>query len=361
MVKKKILIASVLKPVNEPRMYKKLGLSLAQNPDLDLHIAGYSPSQSTEDKDITFHPIFNFKRLSFKRIHAKKVFSKLLHQIGPDVLIVNTFELLGPAIQYKRLNKCRVIYDIRENHRFNILHLGVYPWPLKYIPARIVAIAENRFAPEVDHFLLAEACYAEELSFLDGRYTVIENKYAGPLIERQSQSGQLRLAFTGTLHNSTGVFEAIRLFEALKDDIPGLQLSITGHAAPRSVFEAIKQKAQPGLILRISNTPLGNSEILDTYRQSDILLAPYRMSVQNQNKIPTKLYDALANGIPMIISRNPKWQDLTGHLPWIYHHNFADDMLEDVSAFIREKHDTQPQRDAMWESEREKLLALPYF
>jgi hypothetical protein len=361
MVKKKILIASVLKPANEPRMYKKPGLSLAEKPNLEVHIAGYEPTGNISDKLVEFHPIFNFNRLSIKRLSLKKPFINLLERIRPDVLIVNTFELLPTAVQYKRHANCTLIYDVRENHRYNILHLGVYPFPVKNVLARIVSGIESRYAPETDHFLLAESCYANELDFIAERFTVIENKYQGELIQRTEQKGKIRMSFTGTIHFSTGIEEAIRFFEMAKDAYKGLTLTITGHAAQDSVMNFLESKKQPGIILNVQDRPLSNDEILKTYSQTDILLAPYRMSTQNRNKVPTKLYDALANGIPMIISKNEKWQNLTQHLPWIYHHDFNDKNIDDLLTFIREKHFTQAQRDATWETEIEKLLSLSYF
>ena len=176
-MKKKVLISSILKPVNEPRMYKKLGLTLSENLNLDVHISGFKPENFVADEKITFHPIFDFNRLSLKRFGAGKKFAQLLKTIKPDILIVNTFELLNEARKYKLKYNCKLIYDVRENHQFNIRYLGIYPLVIKELIAKQIGRIEHKNAKFIDHFILAESCYADELTFLDSNYTVIENKY----------------------------------------------------------------------------------------------------------------------------------------------------------------------------------------
>ena len=94
MRKTRILIASVLKPVNDTRMFEKVGQSLAKLSETEIHIAGFKAKNLSNASGIYFHPIFSFNRISFGRIQAQWNYYKLLLQLKPEVIIPNTFELL---------------------------------------------------------------------------------------------------------------------------------------------------------------------------------------------------------------------------------------------------------------------------
>ncbi len=363
MDKKKVLIASVLKPVNEPRMYKKLGLSLAEFPNLEIHIAGFNPDNLTNDHKITFHPIFNFKRLSLDRFQSGKKFLALLNTLNPQILIINTFELLVPALKYKRNNSCFLIYDIRENHSLNVSSLGIYPFPLNRLLASYIRNIEFKAAKHIDHYFLAEKCYLEELSFISPNFTVLENKYQGDkIIRKPFDPSVIQFAFTGTAHDSTGIFKAINFVQAIIELGQKAELNLCVHATKETVYARLKKITLPWLKGIIKNKPVDQTEIIQAYRNSDVLLAPYKVSVQNQNKFPTKLFDALANGIPMIISENQYWKSNCNPNAPIIHFNFELDPNESTLDIIKSKiHSDFVDESALWNSEKIKLNFLNTF
>ena len=54
MKKQRIVLASVLKPVDDTRMFEKIGKSLSDNPDFEIFIIGYPSKQPPNDPEITF-------------------------------------------------------------------------------------------------------------------------------------------------------------------------------------------------------------------------------------------------------------------------------------------------------------------
>ena len=58
-----LVIASVLKPVDDVRMYKKFGKSLARTGKYAVNIVGFQTQATLDDAAIRFHPLFGFSRL----------------------------------------------------------------------------------------------------------------------------------------------------------------------------------------------------------------------------------------------------------------------------------------------------------
>src|SRR5690606_5858672 len=116
----KTVIASVLKPVDDTRMYEKFGLSLQQTYRYEVNIIGFISKNPPEDRDIGFYQIFNFSNSSCMRIFSSFRFEKYLFKIAPSLLIVTTFALLPIAILYKLFNhSTQLVYDVTEIYALN--------------------------------------------------------------------------------------------------------------------------------------------------------------------------------------------------------------------------------------------------
>jgi hypothetical protein len=98
-LKAKILIASTLKPVWDPRAYEKLGKSLASTSEYEVEIIG-SGQDAPEDKKVKFHPI-PFERRLFKRLTNQIKILRIICTVRPDVLIISTHELIISAVLYR--------------------------------------------------------------------------------------------------------------------------------------------------------------------------------------------------------------------------------------------------------------------
>ena len=73
--KRRIVLASVLKPVNDPRMFEKMGQSLSRH--YEVHIIGTKSKTDSSHDNIIFHPLASYTRLSLDRmLSAIKNFKK---------------------------------------------------------------------------------------------------------------------------------------------------------------------------------------------------------------------------------------------------------------------------------------------
>ena len=319
MSEKRILLASLLKPINDTRMYEKLGLSLSKLPDTEIHICGFSaPTPALAPANITFHPLFNFTRLSIGRLRAQVSFYKLLQSLKPDLVIVCTHELLLAAYFYCRASKAKLVYDVQENYALNIRSQQNYPYLVRHLLAYGIELLEKFVAPTVDHFILAEKCYARELSFLGKSFTVLENKYKpgsnyiAPNTPVQLNNTPLRLLYSGTIALEYGIIDAIALTDQLYTLAPDTSLTIIGYCANSNTWQQVQQQVKDKPYIRIigGDQLVPHSQIIDAMREANVGLLPYRAHPSTANCIPTKLFEYMAHGLVILISQNPIWQGI---------------------------------------------------
>ena len=210
----KLVIASLLKPVDDIRHFRKIALTLGQTSKYEINIIGFESKNNREYPSIHFHPIFKHRRPGFARFAQYFKYYLKLFQVKPTVLIVNTPELLIVSIAYKILFGSKLIYDIRENYKANFLYQKIYSYPIRHLLAYFSRIIEVLSSPFINHFILAERCYEHQLPFIGDRYTIIENKVLQSVTmteKRLNPKSGIRLIFTGTIAEVTGVFRAIQL------------------------------------------------------------------------------------------------------------------------------------------------------
>ena len=213
--KTRILIASVLKPVDEPRAFEKIGQTLSNN-GFEIFISGATVSSDQTVDSISFLPHKVSGRISLSRIAARFKILKAALRLKPDLFIVSTHELLGIGMIYRLLTRRKLIYDVQENYFKNILYTNAFPKFLRWPVASLVRFKEMVASTFVSGFILAEKCYEKELNFIGKIYCMAENKAKVPNgFQRRPDSNSIKLLFTGTLAESTGIFAAITLAKRL--------------------------------------------------------------------------------------------------------------------------------------------------
>jgi glycogen synthase len=371
MSEKRILLASLLKPVNDTRLYEKLGLSLSKIPGVSIHLVGYAgPIPTNAPGNITFYPAFRFNRLSLGRAAAQTAFYKLLVKVKPELLIVTTHEFLLVSLLYKKRYGCKVIYDIQENYSLNLRAQHNYPGPLKHVMAMVIRSVERLAASGIDHFLLAERSYADELPFLDERYTFIENKYKPSTNQSQSPAtpvaipgaGPLRLLYSGTIAEEYGIWEAIRLAETMHAHNKGTKLTIIGYCANAQTLAKLKAYCSGKQFIELigGNQLVPHSQILDQIRQSHIGLLPYRPNPSTFRCIPTKVYEYMAHALPILIQQNPMWKSLVDGNDAGLSIDFRTDNVETLydNLLQRSFYNAGIPAAINWDSEEQKLLTV---
>ena len=327
-----LLLASVLKPVDDTRMRGKFAETLRQRPHTQVHVAGRKRTGGGADHPhaasaVHQHPIFEGSRLSLGRVAAQWRYWRLLHLLRPDVVIVHAPELLPATLLWQRLGRSRkFLYDIRENYALNVSTQRVYRGLVRRLLAAGLRWVETRAARRAAGLLLAESSYADELPFLRElparRVVVLENKYQpAPTETPPAQPRQLppptetlQLLFSGTISELNGVWEAIALAEQLHTAWPGgAHLTIIGFCQQPALLRALKTRVATwptGLTLIGGAGLVPHAAIVAAIGRSHLGLLPYRPHPSTERCRPTKLFEYLAHGLPVVSSLNALWNEL---------------------------------------------------
>ncbi|WP_026464450.1 glycosyltransferase [Adhaeribacter aquaticus] len=366
----RILLASILKPVTDTRMYHKFGLSLAKIPQAAVHVVGFAtPLPTNAPHNVFFHPIFSFPRLSPKRFLVSLKFLYLLARVKPQVVIICTPELLVAGLIYKLFSSCSLIYDVQENYYLNIKSQGVYPNLMKDLLGSFVRLNEKLASYFIQQFLLAEKSYAQELTFLRDNYIILENKFKPESLEEpinyiskgvQVNPAPIKLLYSGTISKLYGIFEAIELANALFKVNNAVSLTIIGYCPQPEVYQQVitQIKNKPYITLIGGKTLVPHAQITEAIRNNTLGLLPYHSHPSISHCIPTKLYEYMANGLPVIVEQNPYWQPIIDHYQAGIHINYQaykqEEILEELYKQVFYK--GRDLREAFWETEEKKLL-----
>lgn len=382
-MKKKVVIASVLKAVDDVRMYEKFANSIIKYfpSEVEVHILGAKSNQpqtpNPKPQTIFFHPISDFDRLSKKRWTYSKIFLNKVLELKPSLLIINSPELLLPALLIKIKLKIPIFYDVRENYWRNILYQPTYRSYLRPILAVAVRSLEYLSRLWIDFYLLAEKCYEKETSFGRGKSEIIENKYVGEgfgfrsegvgistLKPSNSQTFKLlnpQLLYTGTISPTYGTINAIRFIKKIRKYLPDSQLLIRGFCSDEKYLKLLEHEAKgfDFITLEISNVPVNHQEIISTFKEASIALLPYLLNKSTENCIPAKLYEYIAHNLPMIIQKNALWESVCNPCKAALFIDFEEESIENLATQIAtypfySEGDTS---FVFWENREEKKLA----
>jgi glycosyltransferase involved in cell wall biosynthesis len=310
-----IVIASILKPLDDVRHFQKLGNSLAKLPNVYVHILGRETTYQIPKtgSNITFRVLFPSQGNLFQRLIAPWRLFFYLVKVKPEQVISCTNELLIVIILYKILFGTKIVYDIQENYAENIRNKANLGFIAKSVIATYIRSIEIICAKFIDQFWLAEACYERELPFVKGKFITLENK---SLFFRHREAISLRsnkvihLLFSGTIAKENGIFEAIELAHALHKIDNRYRLTIVGCChQPETAIELEKLAlTYKSFISLIHNTiPIEYRLIQENVLKADIGLICYQTQPNFKNKMPTKLYEYTTAGLPILLQNNPKW------------------------------------------------------
>ena len=361
MNQKKIFIASVLKPVDDIRHYKKLALSLAKANKYQIFILGKGYPKKTLCRQIQFESFGDFNRSNIlKRIIAQFIFSRRIHHDRPQVVIITTVELLPISVILKFIFKFKLIYDIQENYTYNVLYQKEYPLWIKLILLPLTKLAVI-FHHWVDHFFLAESSYIKELKLRTSSVTILENKAiknpASVAREKWNLGDNLKLLFTGTLSDYSGVKNAIDVYFKIRSTYKNTTLTIIGKCIDSNLLRHLKQTANLNSSIELfSDTrPVDHERIMENIINSNLGIIGYTPNKTNQNRIPTKLYEYAGYGLPYLIHHHEPWlkksKELGGGIAIDLKNFNVDKVLRELS-LLR----PAPSESAIWREEEVLLL-----
>ncbi|MCR9016688.1 glycosyltransferase [Aquiflexum gelatinilyticum] len=361
-----IVIASVLKPLKDPRLYYRFAISMRETNKYLINIIGFSIKKETDEKNIRFHSIFSKNRNDFSRAVLGLRLIKILIQVKPKLVIITTFELLPAALLGKLFFRYNLVYDIRENYVLNLEQNKTLRGLNKSLSKLLVRFIECCSNPFIEHYFFAEKVYQKEFPRIKN-YTVLQNKYFGQIQDvkpvKLNEKRKLRFLISGTLTEVYGIIEGIKWFQTILRHFPQASLTILGHITMIDYGEKLRRICldQKSIHLQISENPLPYSDILKGYQETDIVLLPYHQIPSISPKIPSKLYESIALGKPCLFQKNTLWHSICSEYPAgigidFTDTNHAQEKLEgflDTEFFVK-----KPGEEILWKSDETLFLPI---
>jgi glycosyltransferase involved in cell wall biosynthesis len=353
-----VLIASTLKPIRDVRAYQKLALSLSETNTYKVNIIGFSPKKPKSEPGIrSFSSMSRFDS-PFDRVLAQGRFVRCILQVRPRLLICCTYELLPLAAFFKSIIGYKLVYDVQENYRANLDLNDTLPPGRKTQADGLIRRSEE--VSGVDLYLLAERCYADEMP--EKRpFLILENKFQGerrPVKALHFQGRKkFRFCISGTITPAFGTWNAICWFGEILKTYPESELEIIGHCPIKPFREKLTQAAQnlPQLLLKVAQDPIPHEELVDALKKADFALLPYQNHPAISGKMPTKLFECAALGIPVLITPNPIWEDFLREFRGGHPVNFSDPSMANAE-FTRTLEQvffvSTPPESVLWKTEK---------
>ena len=316
-----LVIASVLKPVDDTRMYEKFARSLAATGRYAVNIVGFLPRKEVTDKEIRFHPLFDFHRLSGKRLLANFKCYQALQRIQAHIIIVTTPELYPAVALFRRKHSgCVVLYDIQENYDRNIEYNQGFGWPWKNGMRWMVRQVEERLIQRAQRYLLAERGYVLEMpQLLPERVIIIQNKVVRlpQSTHKKDVSDSLSIIYTGTVSEVYGIRQAMHLAQTLIEKChPDATFTIVGHVPQHRLYRDLLawEQQYPWLQLVIDKKPLPHATILSYISQADWGVVSHQPVPSIANCFPTRIWEYMVYQLPFLLQDHPYWTDYCA--PW---------------------------------------------
>ena len=309
MGKKTIVIASILKPVDDPRMYERFAFSLVETNKYQVKIIGFPSTVESSHQDIEFISLPRFKRLSLTRLLIPLIILRKVLKINPALFILNTWELLGAGFWARVIRKVPMVYDVRENYALNIHHSASLPYFLRILISPLVRLQEWIMTPFVRSIIFAEENYTSELEFMNKKAAVVRNKYKGEEQAVHTPGERTQLVYTGTIGRDYGIFEAVDLVTELHRIDPRFRLTIAGFAPHKRTWKELERRTRGLDFIKIigGDRWVPHQEIMSYIANANMAILPYRLTPPIRNCFPTRIYEYASYELPMILTDNPRW------------------------------------------------------
>jgi hypothetical protein len=261
-------------------------------------------------------PLKSFRRERVNRLKSSLELLRKIHEVKPELIIINTPELLCVAILNRIFFGRKIIYDVLENYYRNIRFTTVYPTWLRLPLALVTRLVELISAPLIHYFFFAEKGYDAELKFSKPRL-ILENKLPEGIAKKfYNKSPVTQLIFTGTIAPTTGIMETISICEGLHEVDKTYSLTIVGYCAEPTFLTELKDRISGKHFINLigGENLVPHGQILHEISKAGTGIVIYKINPSTVSSIPTKLYEYLSLRKTILIQHNDESHQLVQRL-----------------------------------------------
>lgn len=304
----KICHVTTAHPAKDIRIFHKECASLASaGYDVTLLVAGTGDDEVDKGVKIVRVPV-KFRSRPGRILKAPFALASRVRMLKPDVVHFHDPEFLLAAGKLKRKGY-KVIYDIHEDLPRQILSKFWIPvWFRRQLSVWVEKF-ENRRAARLDYLITATPFIADRFKAVNHRTTDVKNY---PLAEEfLATSGNkpmpYHLCYVGGLTAIRGIRELVTAVEGCD-----VILDLAGPVESCDFFHAMKEL--PGWKKKIYHGIVDRKVVAKIMSEALAGMVLFHPVPNHTDAMPTKLFEYMIAGIPVIASDFPSWRKLLeGH------------------------------------------------
>jgi len=365
----RVCILTSVHPVFDTRIFHKQAKSLA--------LAGYEVTliaQHHRDEVVEGIRILALPRPRnrlWRMLGTCRVW-RLAYKQHADVYHFHDPELLPVAVLLRLCTRRKIIYDIHENVKGQILTKSWLPRILRRPLSLGYQLAERLSFPFVDWIIIAEDSYIKNYP---GKWNIsaVRNYPLIPItsVSRNPADTRPTLVYVGAISEGRGVLELIECMRLLKPRHHDVQLTLVGGLQLHDLSQRLTRMLDEyGLADNVHLLGRVNHErVYGIMASCSIGMVILRDEPNYRESLPTKLFEYMAVALPIVSSNFPLWKEVVegnhcgitadprnpGEIAkaveyLVEHTDEAKTMGENGRRAVLEKYS--------WENESKKLLAI---
>ena len=305
--KRRVAMLSSLHRPSDPRIFQKEARTLARaGYDVTYVVAGAGGEAAD---GVRLHP-FPRAGLRFARpLTSSLRMLREARKVGANIYHFHDPELIPAGLALKLLGR-RVVYDAHEDMPQTVLWKPYLPRLLRRPLALAAGLVEKTTSRAFD--LVVVAGKGIERSFrghprtlLVRNYPIAEHFGARSPAERPERG--LVAAYVGGLTAVRGVVEMVTAIE-LVDARYRPRLILCGNYYPESLADRVR--ALPGYRRVDDRGVVPSEEVPAVLAEADVGLVCLHRTPNHVDSEPTKMFEYMAAGLPVIASSFPGWRDI---------------------------------------------------
>ncbi len=244
---------------------------------------------------------------------TKKAYKLALEQ-KVDIYHFHDPEFLPWAVKLKKKTGAKIIYDIHENISNQILTKSWIPKTLRKTFSKAYQLIEKRSLKYIDWIILAEDSYLKIYKNYKNvivlkNYFLISNRFSYKI--KKKQDDLFQLVYVGGISKERGIFEMIEVINILKQNSIKIRLNIVGLIPERikckidNLIEKYELKSYVMLYGRLSYPEA--QKVIEKSILGLSILYPIPNYIES---LPTKMFEYMAAGLPVIASNFPLWKEI---------------------------------------------------
>ena len=304
--RRSIAVISTVHETYDTRIYYKQIDSLRRH-----YLVTYlSPMSGISDADWIIPLYKGRSKLGRLRTHLSLI--RRLFSVRAELYLLHDPELLPLGIVLTLLGK-RVVWDMHEDS-YNDIKTKDYLSPRLRRPAAATYLFLQSLAHRLlKGFILAEDAYSTY--FPGSTKTCIVRNY--PLLDRLSTFADITkapnsLVYIGSISSHRGVYQLLEVVRKLSVRLPEVRLLLIGPFIDSSTEEAVRRTIhESGLEKNVEITgPIKNVDAYPLVAQCKIGMALLLPQPNFTTSLPTKMFEYMALGLPVVVSNFPLWDGI---------------------------------------------------